>query len=345
MKKYLKVLILAALLVTISAACSKPVKETEPNENQSIRETGTEDSQEPAIEVVTLQLSVPDGIPALTMTKMIKENTQISDNLILEYTTEKTTDSLAAKVLSGSADIAIVPSNLAAQLYNKELGYQIAATGSWGSFYLISEEDIKDLNDLKGKAITTIGKGLTPDLMLRHILNMRGIVPDEDVEINYLNGATELAPNFISGKAAIASVPEPMLSTILSKKTDAHIFLDFNKEWKDAYNSEHGFPQSSLIIKKEILDKYQSEISLFLKEYENSVLWANDNPEKLGEYAGDLELAINPEVLAKALTRANIKYVPIQESIKDYSEFFKVLSEIEPKTIGGQIPDEGIYFK
>lgn len=325
MKKRLITFILLVLSLTIfSVGCNKTKQNTNP---------------------VTLKISVPDGIPALTMTKMIKENIQVNKNMTLEYSIEKTTDALAAKVLSQEADIAIVPSNLAAQLYNKELGYHIAATGSWGSFYLISEKNIEEVTELKGHEITTIGKDLTPDMMLRKILTLKEVKPDEEVTIHYLNGATELAPNFLGGKATIASVPEPMLSMIMSKKPDTHIILDFNEEWKNTYKSENGYPQSSLIIKKEVLENYSAEVNLLLKEYESSVKWGNENPKELGDYAQKLELAINVEVLPEALKRANMKYVPIEKSLDDYNEFFKVLFEMQPQTIGGKIPNEGIYVK
>ena len=324
MKKKLIKIILPILVLTLGVACGK--------------------SAEP-IEPTTLKVSVPDGIPALTMAKMIKENNLIDENITLEYTVEKTTDALAAKVLSKEADIAIVPSNLAAQTYNKGLGYKVAATGSWGSFYLISEEAIRDPQVLIGQEITTIGKNLTPDIMLRHILKLKEIEADKDVTINYLNGATELAPNYLSGKIAIASVPEPMLTTILGKKPNTSIILDFNEEWKNAHGSKDGYPQSSLIVKEDIISNKKEFVERFLAEYEQSIDWANANPEQLGEYSTELDLAINPEVLPSAIIRANMKYVPIEESRDDYSEFFKVLFEIEPKTVGGEIPDEGLYFK
>lgn len=316
--------ILPVIILTLGVGCSKAANKAEP---------------------VTLKVSVPDGIPALTMTKMIKENMEIAENISIEYTVEKTTDALAAKVLSQEADIAIVPSNLAAQTYNKELDYKIAATGSWGSFYLIGQEEMTDLSQLVGMEITTIGKNLTPDIMLRHILSLKEIKADEDVVINYLNGATELAPNYLGGKIQIASVPEPMLTTIMAKKPDTNIILDFNQEWKDAHDSQDGYPQSSLIIKEDIISSNQEFVEAFLEEYEKSINWANGNPEELGKYAEELELAVNPEILAEALPRANMKYVPIEDSREDYKTFFEVLFNIEPKTIGGEIPDEGLYFK
>ena len=115
--------------------------------------------------------------------------------------------------------------------------------------------------------------------------------------------------------------------------------------WKSAHESKNGYPQSSLIIKTEVLIAHKAEIELFLKQYQESIEWGNANPDQLGEYAEKLELAVSKEVLPEALKRANMKYVSTEESKKDYNDFFGVLFEMEPKTIGGKIPDEGIYFK
>ncbi len=338
MKQRLLKIMLPIFVLSLAVGCAKPADKP--------AQTPVVDQPLETVEPITLTVSVPDGVPALTMTKMIHENNVIDENVTIEYTVEKTTDALGAKVMSGEADIAIVPSNLAAQTYNKELGYKIAATGSWGSFYLISgDEAIVEPNDFKGKEITTIGKNLTPDIMLRHILALKEVEADKDVAINYLNGATELAPSYLSGKAAMASVPEPMLSIIMEKKPATTILLDFNEEWKKAHDSKDGYPQSSLIIKSDVIEKNKEFVEKFLVAYEESINWANSNPEELGEYAVALELAVNPAVLPEALKRANMKYVPIEESRDDYKTFFQVLFDMEPKTIGGKMPDEGLFFK
>mgnify|MGYP000228858012 FL=1 len=112
--------------------------------------------------------------------------------------------------LKRESDIGIVPSNLAGQLYNKNLNYKIIGTVGWGSFYIISREDIGDIKDLKGKEIYTIGKGLTPDIILQSILEENGINPDKDLKINYLSGGNELAPLYLAGKINIAMISEPV---------------------------------------------------------------------------------------------------------------------------------------
>ncbi len=329
MKKKISMALVFIMLLTFMAGCS--------NKKEKAKITNEE--------TVTLKVVVPDGIPALTMAKIIKENKSIDKNIALDFSIEKTPDTLASKVLSKEADIAIVPSNLAAQAYNKGLDYKLSATSSWGSFFLISEENIGDLNNLKGKEITTIGKSLTPDIILRYILKQQGLEPDKNVNLNYLNGATELAPNFISGKAKIAAVPEPMLSTILQKKPNTNLVISLNEQWKKLTSSKYGYPQSSLIIKGEVASKHKDFVDKFLKEYEESIKWANANPEDLGKYAEELKLSVNKSVLKEALKRANMNFVSNEEAKGDYDKYFKVLMDSDPKTIGGKLPDENLYFK
>ena len=65
-----------------------------------------------------------------------------------------------------------------------------------------------------------IGRGLTPDVVFRSLLKENGLEPDKDVSLNYVNGATELAQLFISGKSTVSIMPEPVLSKVLTKKKD-----------------------------------------------------------------------------------------------------------------------------
>lgn len=292
----------------------------------------------------SISVFYPDGIPALTIAKLVKENPSIDNNIKVDYEVQNTPDALVAKVISGEADIAIVPSNLAALAYNKNLPYNLAATSGYGSLYIVSTMNLKKLFYLKGKQIYNIGQGLTPDIVFKYILSKNNINPDKDALVTYLNGATELAPTFISGKSKIAVMPEPMLSTVLMKKSDAKICFDLNKEWMKLTGSKNGYPQSCLIIKKELIQNNRNFVNKFLAKYKESIEWANKNPDKLGSYVEDLKLSMNKDIVKKAIVRANIKYVNIADCKKDYQDFYKVLLKFAPKSIGGKLPDEGLYM-
>jgi NitT/TauT family transport system substrate-binding protein len=338
MKKQLTLML--SILFTVSAFTGCNTKKDEIN-----NDTTTKVQQEQKIEAKAVKVFYPDGIPALTVAKLAKDNPSIDKNITISYELEKTPDNLVSKILSSEADIAVVPSNLTAQAYNKNIPYKLAATSGWGSLFLISTEDIKSFNDLKGKEIHNIGKGLTPDIVFKYILSKNSINPAKDVNITYLNSATELAPTFIAGKSKIAIIPEPMLTNVTMKKADTKIIFDLNKEWSKLTGNANGYPQSSLIIKKDLIEKNTKFVEEFLDKYKESIEWANKNPEKLGEYAEELKTSMNKAVVQASLGRANIKYVAIKDSKKDYEDYFKALLEFEPNSIGGKLPDEGLYMQ
>lgn len=205
---------------------------------------GNKEAKEPE----TIEFCFRDGIPALTVVKLMKEDPIIVENIIINYGMQKSLDLLVSKILKEEADIAIVPSNLEAQAFNKGLSYKLIGTSTWGTIYLVSTDDIESFKELKGKEIYAFGKGLTLNLVLKFVLSKNGIIPDEDVKITYLNSASEIDPAFISGKTDIALLLEPLATNIMMKKDDTRVIFDLNEEWCNITGTDKGYPQASLII-------------------------------------------------------------------------------------------------
>lgn len=337
MKKKILLYISIAIISIMAMGCQK---ETPPAEESPV---DLESSAE--VEAKTVKFYYQDGTPALTAAKLAKENPDIDEKITIDYQMQKTPDLLVAEVLKEGADMAIVPSNLAAQAFNKDLSYQVIGTSTWGSMYLTSTQDIKTFEDLKGKEIYTFGKGLTPDLVLRYILSKNSIDADEDLNITYLNSASEMGPAFLGGKTNLAVLPEPLLSVVTTKKDDAKIIFDLNEEWSKASGVEKGFPQSSLIIKSDLIENNREFVEKFIKEYEDSRKWAIENPEELGEYAEELEISVEKEIIKKGIRWTNPDDFKIEDSIVEYETYYKAILDFEPKFIGGKMPSEELYFE
>ena len=84
-------------------------------------------------------------------------------------------------------DIAAVPANLASVLYNKTNGgVQVLAVNTLGVLYIVEDGDtVQSVADLKGRTIYASGKGATPEYALNYILEKNGLVPGEDVTIEW----------------------------------------------------------------------------------------------------------------------------------------------------------------
>ncbi|AOR24052.1 ABC transporter substrate-binding protein [Clostridium taeniosporum] len=296
-------------------------------------------------EVKKINFVVPDGLPAISVAKMIKEKPEIQKGYSINYDMEKVPENIVTSIMKSEADIAIVPSNVSAISYDKNGNYKIAGTVGFGSFYIVSTDDSKSIEDLKGKELYNIGKGLTPDIIAKSILKNNNINPDTDINLSYVGGVTEIAPVILSGKANYAVLPEPALSTVLNKKEGLNILLNLNEEWKKENNSKYGYPQATVIVKKDLIENDKKLVENILREIENSTLWAYKDKEALGDYCEEIGVTANKDIIISAMERANIKYINIKDSINEYNTYFKNLYDFDSKTVGGKIPDEGIYME
>lgn len=290
----------------------------------------------------TIKVVTPDGLPALSLVNMM--DTKKIDNIQLNYKVEKMSDALIVDMLKREGDIAIVPSNFSAQLYNKKLGYKILGTIGWGSFYIVSRDNINSLEELKGKEVYTFGKGLTPDLIFQSILEKKGINKNS-IKINYLSSGNEVASLYLGKKIDTIVIPEPMLSKVLSKSPTSTIVANLNDEWKNITNSDLGYPQSTLVIKEEIYETNPKFVKEFINKLTESISKLYKNSGETVENVKRNSLSIDTSVLNKVLTRANIFYTPIIDCKEEYNNYFKILELTNKKVIGGKLPDEEIFAK
>lgn len=290
----------------------------------------------------TIKVVTPDGLPALSLVNMM--DTKKIDNIQLNYKVEKMSDALIVDMLKREGDIAIVPSNFSAQLYNKKLGYKILGTIGWGSFYVVSRDNINSLEELKGKEVYTFGKGLTPDLIFQSILKKKGINKNS-IKINYLSSGNEVASLYLGNKVDTIVIPEPMLSKVLSKSPTSTIVANLNDEWKNITNSDLGYPQSTLVIKEEIYETNPKFVKEFINKLTESISKLYKNSGETVENVKRNSLSIDTSVLNKVLTRANIFYTPIIDCKEEYNNYFKILELTNKKVIGGKLPDEEIFAK
>lgn len=330
MKKVKSILLASIFMVGMVTGCS----------SKNIEEKQESNQDKKVVQVVS-----PDGLPSMAIAKLIKENPKIMEEYEVKYSIEKTAETLSTSVMKEVPDIAIVPANMAAVAYNKTKNYNIAGTVGLGSFYIVSTEDLKEYKDLKGKSVLGIGKGLTPDITTKSILKENGIDIQSDVTFTYVNATSELVPMIVSGKENIAIVPEPALSVLLSKKEDVSIFKSLNEEYKSLNKSEYGYPQSTIIVKNEFYLNNQEFVEAMLKSIEESINWSKENRDDLAIYCEKIGLSTNKDIIPKAMERANLNFVAIDKMEGDYMTYFKKLFDTDPKSVGGAMPDEGVFIE
>lgn len=327
MKKIISLILIIFVIGLLFVGCAPKGEIVEPQED----------------EVLSLKVAAPSGPTAISLVKMFKDNPKLGDHVEVTYEAVKSPDLMSAKIISGEVDFAVIPTNLIANLYNKGVDYKLGASTVWGVLYIAGDDTIIGWDDLKGKEITTIGRGLTPDILFRYLLEENGMDPDKDIKLNYLSGPQELAQAVISGQAKLAILPEPVLSTVLMKNEDIQILMDLQEEW-ELVTGKPSYPQSSLFIKDEIIEKYPDIVEMFLSEYERGIQWINDNPEEAGVYVEELNIGLNAKIAEKAIPGSNLSFVRAEDAKTAIEDFLEVLMKFSPDSIGGKLPDEGLYL-
>ena len=263
------------------------------------------------------------------------------------YNIVNTPDDILAGLSKGDFDIAAVPANLAAVLYNKSEGnlLQVSNINTLGVLYLASADDsIKDIKDLKGKTIILSGKGATPEYAIRYLLEKNGLDPNRDVVLSYKSEHTEVLQELINDNEAVAILPEPFL-TIASKKANITNTISLNDMWQEI-NPGENLITGVLVVRKEFLKDKNNKMAFdtFLDEYKNSVNFTNENIEEAAKLIDKYDI-VKEEVALEAIPNCNIVYIDSDEMKDQLESYLTTLYVEDPNSIGGAMPDDEFYYK
>ncbi len=336
MKKILMLLCLVFLFTGCNTPADIPKPQPEPRETPAqTAPSSTPTPSQPPKEPI--KVTVLKGATGLGMLGLMEKN-EIAGGADYSFNIVGAADQISTDIIKGDTDIAAVPCNLASVLYNKSKGkVKVAAVNTLGVLYMLENgSTVNSIEDLKGKTVETVGKGTTPEYTLKHILQANGL--DADVNVEFKSEATELASLLVAGQSKLAMLPEPFVTTVLSKNPDMRIALDMTEEWNKV--SENPLV-TGVVIFRDSLPK--ETVDAFLKEYENSINSVTADPENASLLSEKFDI-MPAAVVKKALQRCNIVFVAGQE-MKDYiSNYLTVLFQADSASVGGALPDEGFYY-
>ncbi len=327
-------LILVALTIALTACSNSDTTTTVP--------TTTDETPSTAEEVRILALKGPTGMGLATVLNDAQNNPDTRYNCQVLAGP----DLVKTEILLGNYDIAALPTNVAAALYNtKKADFQIAAVNTLGVLYVVENgTTVTDITSLKGKTINATGKGSTPEYILRYVLEQNGINPDTDVTLDFsYTEHAELALHVKEGTVQIAVLPEPQVTASISGDSSARVALNLTEEW--GKKSESDVMQGCIVVRREFAEKYPEQLAEFLDAYRASVEYINQNPESASEIIANLGIIPQAALAKAAIPRCNIVFIDGQEMQNSLTGFFTVLYNADPSSIGGKIPDENLYYQ
>jgi len=317
--------------------------------------TGCAKSNEPAVEQpevikqeepkepVNVTIAGLKGPTSIGMIKMIDEKALNTDAYNVEYIAESAPDSLTGKIINGDIQISSVPINLAAVLYNKTGGaVQIMAVNTIGNLYIVGTDDITSVLDLEGKTLGMSAKGSTPDYAINYILKQSGL--EGKVELDYTMDHATLAQSVIAEDTKTALLPQPFATQTTMKNSNVKMLVDLNEEWKTATDGEGQLYTGCIVVNKQFAENNKEFVAEFLKQYEASVNWVLENPGDASVLVEKNEIMPSAAIVEKAIPYCGITFKTAQEEKEGLNNFYKILFDSNPASVGGSLPDETFYF-
>ena len=296
---------------------------------------GRTEGEDVTVRVVTLQ--GPTGMGMVQLMTSDEAGTSAND---YEFTLASSPEEAQAAI--ANVDIAALPVNLAAALYNRGEDISFAAINTLGVLSILENGNtIESIEDLRGKTIYATGQGSTPEYSLDYIID-----PETDVTIEYLTEHTELATRLASGDAAIGLLPEPNVTVALTSaaangNTDLRIALDVTEEW--AKLGEGELVQGCIVVSNEFKTEHPEQFEAFMEEYKASVNYVNTDIEAAATDIAEVGIVPRADIAQNAIPNCNICCLDGEEGIAYMEAMLTVLYEANPSSVGGKMPDDAFY--
>ena len=335
-------LLVVLFVLSFTAGCSNEPLEA-PAPEKPAEETPVPVEEPAAVEPVNVTIAGLKGPTSIGMIKMIDEKALQSDKYNVEYIQEAAPDSLTGKIINGDIQISSVPINLASVLYNKTQGkVQLLAVNTIGNLFIVGTEDINSVSQLDGKTLGMSAKGSTPDFAMNYILKQAGL--EGKTELNYVLDHASLAQSVIAEDTTVALLPQPFVTQTRLKNPNVKILVDLNEAWNEATGGKSDLYTGCIVINKEFAENNSDFVSEFLEQYESSVNWVMENQKDASVLVAKHEIMPDAALVEKAIPNCGITFKKAREAKSGLNDFYQILFDSNPASVGGSMPDDEFYF-
>ena len=282
-----------------------------------------------------------NGTTGFGLAGLIAENKDGGASQEYSFSVETDASNVTAALVNGDCDIAALPTNAAAALYNKTEGkVQVIALNTLGVLYVVTDGsvEVSSIKDLEGQ--TVYAPAQNPSFLFQALCDANGVKVTVD---NSFAQPAELNTAVTAGKVAIAVLPEPLLTVACSQNKDLKVVLDLTEEWDKVF-TPGSLVQGCAVVRTAFAEEHPDAVAAFLKDYEASVQLLTDDVKTAAQCIEDAGIFQKAAVAEKAIPRCNICFITGEEMETQLAAFYDILKDAAPQSIGGAVPGSDFYF-
>lgn len=294
----------------------------------------------PAEDDVTVRIGSLSGPTTIGIINMMDEESDI-ENGDYEFTVSTQPDEIAASLNAGNLDIALIPANLAATLYNRtEGGIKVIDINTYGVLYCITTDpSITSVEDLSGKTVITTGQGATPEYAMNYLLEQYGVT---DCTLDFKTEGSEVIASLQADPNQIAVLPQPAATAAMVQIEGMNIAFSLDEAWSEVSDSR--LVTGVTVVRTEFLEQHPNAVASFIVDHHNSVISANTDVEHTAQLVVDAGIVGALPIAQRAIPLCNIDCVAGSQMKTDLSGYLQTLFDANPQSVGGTLPGDDFYY-
>ncbi len=261
-------------------------------------------------------------------------------------------DQLRALALNGKVDFIAMPTNVAANLYNRGAPLKLLNISQWGALWMISRDpNMKTLADFKGQEIAIPFRADMPDIVFTHLAERQGLTPNKDFKLNYTATPMDAMQLLIMRRIDHALLSEPAVSMALRKTKsfpvsliapELHRSVNLQQEWSRVVGTEARIPQAGIAVMGNKANNPQL-VARFEQTYAQATHWCQENQQKCAEEVAAKIPMLSAEAVADALAAQANYYATAFDAKQELEAFLEILLAKQPASVGGKLPNADFY--
>ncbi|MDC7241104.1 MAG: ABC transporter substrate-binding protein [Spirochaetales bacterium] len=303
---------------------------------------GVKEAEPAALPEKPVKIALLNGPSGIGLVNLISEDIFSDPSVEVDVQVLGAPKVLLGQMLKEEWDAAVLPANMAAILFNKGVGYRLAALTGMGNLYLVGSDslEISSPEDLEGLTIHIPGMNTTPDLVTRLIADEGGL----DLNLDYSFNPSDLAKALAGGVADAGVLPEPLATVAMKSSKDLKIVLDMQRLWSETFPDEGDYPLTVLVVKSSFAENWPQLTDELLKAGLESIVWVDENPAEASKLIGEYGFTLPAPVVEQAIPRSNYTFVTGEDLPAVMSPYFQRVFGLDPAAIGGKVPESGLYY-
>ncbi len=309
-----------------------------------------------AAKLPKLVLSGPYAAVSNPLIHMVESGALKDEAEVVEFRAWKDPDQLRVLALDAKseADFVAMPTNVAANLYNRGVKLRLLNVSTWGVLWMVSREpNLKTLANFKGKEILMPFRADMPDIVFQALAEKQGLDLKRDFRLRYVGTPLDAMQLLITRRADHALLAEPAASVALRKTRsfpvsliapELHRSANLQEEWGRVFQRQARIPQAGIVA----LGKTSEDAALiekFQRAYAASLAWCEKKPDECGRLVAQRIDMLTPEGVADSVRVDNAVFVTAMDAKPELEFFFGLLHAKQPALVGGKLPDDGFYLK